>query len=120
MRRHPRRASVDSSAPQAWGTSDRNGMIGTQARMQFQFEWRGTQLVSKHILVHSDELDIPNRQLGTIVLPPDPLPIMNARVEPYYIDEQTFRIQQNGVQRLLMDGTPRLESNLQSGNSSRV
>jgi hypothetical protein len=32
-------------------------------------------------------LDVPNRQLGTIILPPDPLPILNARPEQYDIDE---------------------------------
>ena len=28
------------------------------------------------------------RQLGTIVLPPDPVAVMNSRIEPYTIDEQ--------------------------------
>lgn len=57
--------------------------------------------------------DTPQRQLGTIILPPDPVSILNARIEPYSIDEQTYRITQTGQQRYLMDGTPRLQSNLQ-------
>lgn len=120
MRRHPRRTQTDPSRPEAWSTCDRSGFVGQHNDMQWQWEWQGTTLINKRILVVPDMLDQPNRQLGTIVLPPDPTPIMNARIEPYFIDEQTFRLQQNGVQRLLMDGTPRLESNLQSGNSSRV
>lgn len=119
MRRHPRRAAVDPSAPAAWATDDRSGFIGNQRNLKWQREWAGTQLINKRILVYEDMYDTPQRQLGTIILPPDPTPIMNARPEQYSIDEQTFRIQMNGVQRLLMDGTPRLESNLQSGNSSR-
>lgn len=55
--------------------------------MQWQYEWAGTQLVNKRVLVHPDELDRPNRQLGTIFIPPDPLPIPNARPEGYPIDE---------------------------------
>lgn len=28
------------------------------------------------------------RQLGVIVLPPDPVAVLNARIEPYSIDEE--------------------------------
>jgi hypothetical protein len=79
MRRHPRRASVDPSWPRAWATSDRNGFISNHADMRWQFEWAGKGLINKNILVSADELDEPQRQLGTLVLPPDPPPIMNAR-----------------------------------------
>lgn len=87
MRPHPRRASTDPSSPQAWGTSDRNGAIGNHVNMQWQFEWAGTKLVNKRILVFADELDIPQPQLRTVFLPPDPTPIRNARPEQYSIDE---------------------------------
>lgn len=87
MRRHPRRAPVNPGNPKAWGTSDRNGMVGTHARMQFQHQWAGFSLVNTRVLVHPDELDKPQRQLGAFVLPPDPMPIANARPENYYIDE---------------------------------
>ena len=62
-------------------------MIGNHERLQWQFEWAGTGLINKKILVYADEYDTPNRQLGTIILPPDPEPIQNARPEQYYIDE---------------------------------
>lgn len=51
-------------------------------------EWGGTQLYNKRILTHPDFLDEPQRQLGTLILPPDPPSIMNARVENYSIDEE--------------------------------
>lgn len=56
--------------------------------MCWQYDWAGSQLINKRILVYPDMLDEPQRQLGTIVLPPDPMPIMNARPENYLIDEQ--------------------------------
>lgn len=113
MRPHPRRARTNARSPRAWGTSDRNGMIGNHENLVWQKDWSGTQIINKRILVHPDELDEPQRQLGTLILPPDPVSIVNARPEQYAIDEQTYRITQSGVRRLQMDGTARLESNLQ-------
>lgn len=79
MRRRPRRARVDPAAPRAWATSDRSGFIGNHCEMVWQWEWAGKTLVNTHLLVNADELDTPQRQLGTLVLPPDPPPIPNAR-----------------------------------------
>lgn len=87
MRPHPRRAATDPSSPAAWATSDRSGLIGNHRNLQWQFDYAGAKLINKRILVHDDELDVPQRQLGTIVLPPDPMPIRNARPEQYNIDE---------------------------------
>jgi hypothetical protein len=77
-------------------------------------EWAGTQLINRRILVYEDEYDTPNRQLGTIILPPDPVSILNARPENYTIDELTYRLTQSGQQRYCMDGTARIESNSQN------
>ena len=88
MRKHPRRAQVDPQRPMGWGTSDRNGHLGNLYKMKFQHDWRGSQIINTRVLVHEDELDIPQRQLGTLVIPPDPLPLINARPENYSIDEQ--------------------------------
>lgn len=117
MRRHPRRAKVDPTSPRAWATSDRNGMISNQENMQWQWDWAGTHLINKRILVSVDELDKPQEQLRTIILPVDPPSIMNARPEPYYIDEETQRRESDGTIRYQMDGTIRILSNSQSGSS---
>jgi hypothetical protein len=53
--------------------------------------------------VHPDFLDEPQRQLGTITLPPDPPGVMNARVEQYAIDEaQDVRVTMDGNTRVTM------------------
>lgn len=55
--------------------------------MAWQREWTGPRLYNKRFLVHKDELDKPQEQFRSLVLPPDPIPIMNARPEPYAMDE---------------------------------
>lgn len=87
MRPHPRRARTNATDPEAWGTCDRSGFIGNQRDLVWQFDWQGTQLVNKRFLVVPDMWDEPQRQLGTIILPPDPVSIPNARPEVYPIDE---------------------------------
>jgi hypothetical protein len=87
MRPHPRRARTDATAPEAWATSDRSGFVGNQKDLRWQVQWAGTQLINTRVLVYEDEYDEPQRQLGTIILPPDPVSIPNARIEVYPIDE---------------------------------
>lgn len=50
-------------------------------------EWAGDTLINKRILTRSKSLDKPQQQFRSQRLPPDPRPIMNARVEQYSIDE---------------------------------
>src|SRR5690348_151829 len=114
MRRHPRKAEVDSRYPRAWATSDRTGFIGNHKNLIYQDQWAGFSLYNTGMLVYADEYDEPQRQLGAIVIPPDPPPILNARPENYQIDEETFRVTQDGTQRYTMDGIARIESNVQS------
>lgn len=118
MRKHPARARVNPRWPEAWATSDRSGFVGNHRDLRNQKEWAGFELVTLNELVYDFEYDIPQRQLGALILPPDPPPIDNARPEAYYIEEQTFRIEMDGTMRLLMDGTPRLLSNRQGTSQS--
>lgn len=100
-RPHPKRARTDPSSPRAWARSDRNSMIYNLQDLRYQFQWRGTQLFNTGILVGPDEADIPQRQLGTIILPPDPVAVKNARPEQYTIDEIWPRLTQGGQPRYL-------------------
>jgi hypothetical protein len=87
MRPHPRRARTNPQQPEAWGTCDQSGFVCNQKDLKWQMEWAGTQLINLRFLVAPDMYDQPNRQLGTIILPPDPVAITNARPEQYYVDE---------------------------------
>jgi hypothetical protein len=55
--------------------------------LQWQYEWRGAALQNTRILVCNRCLDTPQQQLRSIIIPRDPEPIVNARVEPFSADE---------------------------------
>ncbi len=118
MRPHPKRTTTNPRSPEAWGTCDRSGFVADESKLEWQYDWRGTRLQNLKVLVAEDMLDEPQRQLGTIILPPDPVPILNARPESYGNEEKTFRIEQSGQPRFQMDDTERLESNLQGQNNA--
>lgn len=102
MRPHPRRTFTNPSRPESWGTCDRSGFIDNHKNLAWQFEWAGLKLINLKLLVTPDMLDKPQRQLGTIILPPDPLPIMNARPEQYNVEEEPVST------RTTMDGRVRV------------
>lgn len=87
MARPHGRASVSTTDPVAFAVCDRCGTWRNQDQLFWQYEWAGMQLINTQILVCQRCADAPNEQLRTIILPPDPLPIKNARVEPFTVDE---------------------------------
>jgi len=117
MRPHPKLAETDPTAPRAWGTCDRTGFVTNHHKLIWQFQWAGLQLQNTRVLVAEPYLDIPNRQLGANIVPPDPMPVFNARPENYTMDEQTYRVEEDGSQRYTMDGVARIQSNVQSGSA---
>ena len=48
-------------------------------QLQWQFDYRGPNLQNLRILVCPSCLDVPQQQLRTILIPPDPIPIENPR-----------------------------------------
>lgn len=80
--------------------------------MSWQFEWAGTRLTNLRILVCDMCLDEPQRQLGTVLLPPDPMPVMNARPEQYAMDEQPVSV------RTTVDGSIRIISGVAQGQGA--
>lgn len=105
-RPHPRMAATDPAQPRGWGTCGRCGFVGNLVNFQWQFDWRGMSLMNLQLLVCDECLDTPQRQLGTIVLPPDPPPLLDARPEPYAVDEYWPRLLQGGQPRYLQEVKP--------------
>lgn len=106
-RPHPRGARTNPRNPQGWGTCQRCGFIYNLVKLDDQLQWRGLQLMSINLQVCQPCLDEPQRQLGTIVLTPDPPPLLRALPEPYAIDEYWPRLVQGGQPRVLQGGRPR-------------
>lgn len=81
------RAVINPSAPEAVGVCDRCGNLWNLSRLRNQWQWQGTALMDTGVKVCPDCYDVPQPQLRTIILPPDPLPRLGARPEPYFLDE---------------------------------
>lgn len=86
------RAVADASSPRAFAVCDRCGMWYNHSDLRWQFDYRGRQLANLRILVCETCLDDPQPQLKPRILPPDPLPVLNARTEPYFYDETNNRV----------------------------
>ena len=84
------RASVSSRNPRAFGICDRCGFLYNHDRLQWQYDYAGAGLINKRILVCNPCYDAPQNQLRAIVLPADPIPIQNPRVENYAASETDF------------------------------
>jgi hypothetical protein len=75
---------VSSRSPRAAAICDRCGRPFNHNDLTWQYGYAGTRLQNLRILVcDTGCLDIPNRQIGAKIIPPDPLPIPNARPEPF-------------------------------------
>lgn len=84
------RTEVDTDNPACFAICDRSGFRRNLKDLSWQMQWAGQALLNLRLLVRPESLDIPQEQLRTLILPPDPPPILNARPETFYIDETDF------------------------------
>jgi hypothetical protein len=106
-RPHPKAARTNPRSPRGWATCQRCGFQYNLVDLEDQMQWAGLRLISLNLQVCDTCLDIPQRQLGSIVLSPDPEPLMRALPEPYAIDEYWPRLVEGGQPRVLQGGRPR-------------
>lgn len=81
------RFTVDRTAPEAKGVCDRCGFIYRHRDLQWQYQWDGPKLQNLRLLVCDSCYDTPQENIRTIILPADPVPIMNPRSENYVQDD---------------------------------
>jgi hypothetical protein len=86
------RARTSSRAPQAHAICDRCGFRYNHVDLRWQFDWAGASLINKRILVCNTCYDKPQEQLRAIVVPADPVPILNPRIEYFVQDETNARV----------------------------
>jgi hypothetical protein len=82
------RARISAKNPQAQAVCDRCGIWYNWVDLRWQMDWRGPTIQNLRILVCENCYDKPQEQLRSIVLPQDPVPIINARPE-YFVDDET-------------------------------
>ena len=93
MRPHGKYARVNTTDPEAFSVCDRCGFWRNRGDLVWQDQWAGNHLYCIQILVCKERCyDKPQEQLRTIILPPDPPPVLNARVPDFAYEEQTVRI----------------------------
>lgn len=88
------RAKVSSTSPRAFAICDRCGFLYNHRDLHWQYDFRGRSLANLRILVCETCEDIPQNQLKPRVIPPDPMPIANARPERYQQYETDARTTQ--------------------------
>lgn len=90
MRPHGR-AKVNSRNPEAFAICDNCGFLYNHSELRWQFQWAGNKLVNMRQLVCRRCNDIPQTQLRAIILPADPMPIQNPRVQNYQAASTDYR-----------------------------
>jgi hypothetical protein len=86
------RAHASLTRPRAFAVCDRCGIWYNHHKLRWQFDFAGVGLVNKRLLVCPPCLDKPQHQLRAIILPADPIPILNPRLEMYSDDESPLRL----------------------------
>ena len=81
------RATTSATNPRAFAVCDRCAMWYNHDQLKWQYDWAGASLINKRLLVCNPCYDTPQQQLRSIIIPADPVPIVNPRVEPYAWDE---------------------------------
>lgn len=88
MEPHGKYARVNPGNPEAFAQCDRCGFWRNRTDLLWQIEWSGTHLYNIQILVCKERcFDTPQEQLRTIILPPDPPPVLSARVPNFAYEE---------------------------------
>lgn len=98
-------ARISARNPQALGCCDVCGFPYNRNNLRWQYQWAGMQLQNLRQLVCPTCYDVPNEQLRTIIIPPDPLPIIDPRPEPYSTEVTGWIITETGSAWLTEDGS---------------
>jgi hypothetical protein len=85
------RARTNPKSPRAHAICDRCGFRYNFVDLSWQFDWRGVQPQNLRILVCGRCKDNMQEQLRALILPADPEPIINARVQDFQGAETDYR-----------------------------
>jgi hypothetical protein len=80
-RPHGKHVRIDADSPKALGICDYTGFVHNRIDLVRQMEWRGNALVWTGFYVGKTYADRPNEQLRPPILPPDPVPVREPRLQ---------------------------------------
>lgn len=78
---------VNPSNPEASAQCQRCGFFYNLNALGWQYEWNGNELLNTNLLFCPTCLDEPQPQLQARIVPPDPLPVINARPPQSYVQD---------------------------------
>lgn len=101
----PKNAEVDPDSPRAFACCDRCGFLHNHHKLQWQFAYQGSALPQNTRRLVCDRcLDPLNPQDAPYIIPPDPLPVINARPGASSVDEGSWLITDEGEIIATQDG----------------
>ena len=86
------RARTSARNPQAHAICDRCGFRYNHVDLRWQYDWRGATIQNIRLLVCSPCYDTPQEQLRAIVVPADPVPINQPRIQDFVTAETNNRV----------------------------
>lgn len=98
------RARISRTNPEARGVCDRCGFMYSLNYLRYQYQWAGTKLQNLRLRVCDTCMDVPQEQLRAIILPPDPVPVMDPRPERYSGEVVSYLQTVEGPSLLTEDG----------------
>ena len=85
------RARTNPRSPQAHAICDRCGFRYNHVDLHWQYDWRGASMMNIRLLVCDTCYDQPQEQLRAIVVPADPVPIVQPRIQDFVTAETNTR-----------------------------
>lgn len=105
-------AHVNPRAPVSFAVCDRCSRWFNITALSWQYQWAGPRLQNLKLLVCRSCMDVPQDQLRPRILPPDPMPTLNARPENFLIDDYDYQVTQDDNVLIAQDGTPTVGQNV--------
>jgi hypothetical protein len=116
------RARTNARSPEAHAICDRCGFRYNHVNLRWQFDWRGASLQNIRLLVCNPCYDEPQQQLRAIVVPADPVPINQPRIQDFVTAESNTRVTsgQNTTNAVTGIPVPGGNTRITQNNNTRV
>lgn len=105
-------ARVSPASPRAAAICDYCGFLFNLNDLRWAYQWAGPRLQNLRYLVCQKCWDVPQPQLKPRILPPDPVPVLNARPADFLYADYDYRATEDGSIRITQDDDRRIVENI--------